>query len=146
MGNGSCGEFITCCLCRCFLLRGRTPHTLPLLQCGAPPMGDNSPLFLQCESFPRAAVLHKLLQRGSLPQGAVLQEQAAPAWVPHGVTSPARKPVLAWAPLSTGPQDLPGACSSMGLLQAWGPPRTVGDSLPHHGLLHRLQGNFCSGT
>jgi len=41
--------------------------------------------------------------------GAVLQEQAALAWVPHGVTSPARKPAPAWAPLSTGPQVLAGS-------------------------------------
>jgi len=46
---------------------------------------------LQHESFPRAAVLHKLPQHGSFPQCAVLQEQAAPAWVPHWVTSPASK-------------------------------------------------------
>jgi len=35
-------------------------------------------------------------------------------WVPHGVTSPASKPALAWAPLSTDPQVLPEACSSTG--------------------------------
>jgi len=70
---------------------------------------------LQCESFPRAAALNELPQSGSFPQGSVLQEQAAPAWVPHGVTSPASKPAPAWAPFSTGPQVLPGACSSAGL-------------------------------
>jgi len=70
---------------------------------------------LQSEFFPRAAALHKLPQRESLPRGAVLQEQAAPAWVLHGVTSPASKPDQAWAPLSTGPQVLAGACSSTGL-------------------------------
>jgi len=64
---------------------------------------------LQCESFPWAAVLHELLQRGSLPCGAVLQEQAAPVWVLHEVTSPANKPAPAWPPLSTVPQVLPGA-------------------------------------
>ncbi|KAM9590949.1 uncharacterized protein ACIBXB_005997 [Morphnus guianensis] len=69
---------------------------------------------LQRGSFPRAAVLHELLQHGSLPQRAVLQEHTAPAWVPHGVTSPARKPAPAWAPLSTDPQFLPEACSSVG--------------------------------
>jgi len=53
---------------------------------------------LQRESLPRAAVLHKLLQCESLPGGAVLQEQAAPARVPHGVTSPASKPALTWGP------------------------------------------------
>ena len=65
---------------------------------------------LQRESFPRAAALHKLPQCGSFPRGAVLQEQAAPAWVPHRVTSPAGKPAPARAPLSTGPQVLAGAC------------------------------------
>jgi len=113
---------------------------------------------LQCESFPRAAALHKLPQRGSFPQGAVLQEQAAPVWVPHGVTSSASNPALVWAPLSTGPQFLAGACSSTGspwghrLLQAstcsgvGSLPRATGgcllhhglqgNNLPHHGLLH----------
>jgi len=67
---------------------------------------------LQCESCPQAAALHELPQRGSFPRGAVLQAQAAAAWVPHRVTSPASKPAPAWAPLSTGPQVLPGACSS----------------------------------
>jgi len=127
---------------------------------------------LQCESFPRAAALHELPQRGSFPWSAVLQEQTAPVWVPHGVTSPARKPAPAWASLSTGPQVLAGACSSTGsprghsLLQAStcsgmgslpqatggymlhrGPPWTPwqGDNLPHHGLHHELQGKIlCS--
>jgi len=72
---------------------------------------------LQCESFPQAAALHELTQRGSSPWGAVLQEQAAPAWVPHRVTSPASKPAPTWAPLFKGPQVLAGACSSAGSLQ-----------------------------
>jgi len=158
MGNGGYGQFITR-LCRSFLLRGRTPHTLPLLH-----------RILQCEFFPWAAAVHELPQRGSLPQGAVLQEQAAPAWVPHGVTSSASKPAPAWAPLyrSTGPgrsllqhglptgSQLPsgihllwcgvlhrvqvGICSTMDL---HGLHR---DNLPHHGLHHKLQGKtLCSG-
>jgi len=69
---------------------------------------------LQHGSRPWGAVFHELLQHGSLPQGTVLQEQAAPALVPHGVTRPASKPALAWAPFSTGPQVLAGACSSVG--------------------------------
>jgi len=64
-------------------------------------------------------VLHKLLQRESFPWGAVLQEQAAPAWVPCTVTSPASKPAPAWAPLSTGPQVLAGACSTTGFPQGY---------------------------
>jgi len=55
---------------------------------------------LQCESFPQATALHDLVQHGSLPQGAVLREQTATAWVPCGVTSPARKPAPAWASTS----------------------------------------------
>jgi len=73
---------------------------------------------LQHESFPRAAALHKLLQHGCFPPCAVLQEQAAPALVPHRVTNPASKPAAVWAPLSMGPQVLPGACSSAG--SPWG--------------------------
>jgi len=46
--------------------------------------------------------------------GPFLQEQTAPALVPHEVTSTASKPAPAWATLSTGPQVLAGACSSMG--------------------------------
>ena len=73
---------------------------------------------LQSEFFPQAAALHKLFQSGFIPWAAVLQEQAAPAWVPHRVTSPVRKPAPAWAPLSMGPQVLQGACSSIG--SPWG--------------------------
>jgi len=53
----------------------------------------------------------------SFPWGAVLQEQTAPAWVPHGVASPASKPAPAWAHLPTGPQVLSGAHSSVGFPQ-----------------------------
>ena len=67
---------------------------------------------LQHESIPRAAAPHELPQHGSLPQGAVLQEQAAPVWVPHWVTSPVSKPAPMWAPLSTGLQVRAEACSS----------------------------------
>lgn len=35
-----------------FLLRGRTPHSLPLVPCGIPPRGDSAPWTLQCGSFP----------------------------------------------------------------------------------------------
>jgi len=95
----------------------------------------------------------------------------------HGVQSSSVGPpwetsklALVWAPVSMGPQVLPGACSSMGspqgrsLLRAspcsnvgspWaaardllhrGPPWAAGNSLPHQGLLHGLQGNLCSST
>jgi len=109
MGNGVCGQFITCCLC-CFFLR-------TLIRCSTVgSLGLELVLhkLLQHWSFPWAAVLHELPQRGSLPRGAILQEQAAPVWVLHGVTSPASNPAPAWAPLSMGPQVLAGACSSTG--------------------------------
>jgi len=77
--------------------------------------------------------------------GAVLQEQIAPAWVTHRVTSPVSKPALAWTPLSMGPQVLPGACSSTD--SPWGHtlhqaptcsgvgplPQATGGYLLHHG-------------
>jgi len=127
---------------------------------------------LQRESFPQAAALHKLPQRGSFPRGAVLQEQAAPAWVPtgsqalpanllwrgllsprvcrswqepapewaaHRVTASFRhKCALAWGPFHGLQLDI---CSTVDL------HGVQGDSLPHHGLLHELQGKtLCSGA
>jgi len=100
---------------------------------------------LQHDSFPWGAALHKLPQCASLPRVTVLQEQAAPAWVPHGVWSPASKPALVWCPLSMGPQVLAGACSGAGspwghsLLQAYtcsavgSLPRARGGDLLHRG-------------
>ena len=60
----------------------------------------------------------------------VLQEQAAPAWIPHGVTSPVSKSAPAWAPLSMGPQVRPRVCSSA-------------SSAPGHSL---LRASTCSGV
>jgi len=127
---------------------------------------------LQCGSFPQHAVLHKLLQCRSCPEGAVLQEQAAPVWISCGVLSPASKPAPAWAPLSPqghrSCQEPAPVWASHGITAFFGhPPALVwgpfhglqmdicstmnlhglqGDRLPHHGLLHRLQGNLSSGT
>jgi len=70
--------------------------------------------FLQHESFPRAAGLHKLPQHGTFLQGTVLQGQTASVWVPQGVTSSDRKAAPAWPPLSACPQVLPEACSNTG--------------------------------
>jgi len=65
--------------------------------------------------------------------------------VPHRVTSPVSKPAPAWYPLSTGPQVLPGACSSVGSLwghsllgvyppaPVWDPPQAAGGYLLHRG-------------
>ena len=127
---------------------------------------------LQREPFPQAAVLHKLLQDWSFPRGAVLQQQAAAAWVPHGVTSPASKPALAWASLSPWVhrpcQEPAPAWAHHGVTAffrhtpalAWGPFHGLqvnicstmdlhglqGNNMPHHGLHYGLQGkNLCSG-
>jgi len=69
---------------------------------------------LQRESFPRAAALHELPQRRCL-MGCSPSGTGCSSVGPHGVTSPASKPAPVWAPLSTGPQVLPGACSQRGL-------------------------------
>lgn len=96
--NGGCGQLITQ-LCS---IRGRIPHTFPYSSMGSLAWETVLPELLQCGSFLRTAVLKELLWSGSCPQGAVLQDQAAPAWVPHKVTSAA----------STPAQD--------GLLSPWG--------------------------
>jgi len=171
MGNGSYGQFITCCLSRSLSLRGGLLTLFPCSSMGSLPQETVLHKLLQRESFPPTAALPELPQRGSLPWSAVLQEQAAPAWAPLGVTNPASKPAPLWAPLSTGPQVLAGACSSAG--SPWGhsflqasicfslrslPGLQVdlcsivdlhglqGNNLPHHGLHHELQGQtLCSG-
>ena len=134
--------------------QGRIPHTPPLLLCGIPPMGD---------SPPRTASMW-------VPPTGCNSPQTAPVWVSHGLTSPVSKPAPAWAPLSTGLQVLPGACSSVGfpwghsLLQAssapeWGPPRARGGYLLHLGppwaaggqsatpwFSPHAEGNLCCGV
>jgi len=100
MGNGGYGRFITR-LCCSFLLRGRTPHTLPLLQHEGPSHGRQfstnfsnlSPshrlqLFTNCPSMGPShevqSFRNRLLQRGS-PTGS----QALPANLrQHGLLSP----------------------------------------------------------
>lgn len=97
-------------------------------------------------SLPQEAVLQELLQSASFSSGlqffmncsslgpfqcgAAVQEQTAPAWIPLRVTNPASKPST--APLSTGPQVLPGACYSTGS------QTSSGIHLPWGGILHRL--------
>jgi len=116
-----------------------------LLQCESFPRAAALQKLLRHWSFPQGVVLHKLPQRESLPWGAVLQEQAAPVWVPHGVTSPGTKPAPEWASLSTGPQVLAGTCFSVGSSQCHGflqtstcsgmgsLPWATGGNLLHHG-------------
>jgi len=95
----------------------------------------------QCEPFPCAAALHELPQCGFPPWGAVLQEQADPAWVPHGVTASfGHPPAPAWGPFHGLQVEI---CSTVVEL----PPWAAGNSLPHHGLHHGLQGKtLCSSV
>ena len=136
------------------------PHTLPLLQHGVPPTGDSpsqtSPVWVLptgCSSSRMDCFHvgppwgHKSCQQTCFGMGSSL----------HG---------------STGPQVLPGSCSGVGFPRGHSVLRastcsgvgsslhglqvdicsTVelhglpGDSLPHHGLPHGLQGNLCSGA
>ena len=139
MGGRGCSEFITRCFCCSFVLRGRTPHTLLLLQCGVPPTGDSPPrifsdmspshglqLFPNCSSmchFYRVqSFRNRLLQRGS-PTGS----QVLPANL-----------------LQRGlffPQDLSGACSTTSF--PWGPSLLQAHP-PALVVLHGLQVEICS--
>jgi len=127
---------------------------------------------LQRGSFPQAAALHELPQRGSFPWGFSPSGTGCSSVGPHGVTGPSTKPAPAWAPLTTGPQVLAGACSCAvspqghSFLQAstfsgvGSLPRATGGyicstvdlrglqghGLPHHGVLHELQENLCSSV
>jgi len=127
---------------------------LPCSSVGSLPRETVLHELLHHEAFSWAAILHELLQHGCFPQSADLREQTAPARIPHGVTSPDRKPAPAWA--------LRGVTASFGCIPLlWHgvlPGLQVeicctmdlhglqGHSLPRHGLHHRLHGNLCSGT
>uniref|UniRef100_A0A8C0F7B9 Uncharacterized protein n=1 Tax=Bubo bubo TaxID=30461 RepID=A0A8C0F7B9_BUBBB len=115
LGNGSCGQFITHCFCRSFLLRGRTRHTLPLLQCGVPPTGDTppstswvpspgcSPSGTGCSSVgpPRG---HKSCQQTCSSVGSSL----------HGATGPARSLLQHGLPTGSQPPSGTSPCSGVG--------------------------------
>jgi len=125
-------------------------------------------LFPSVGSHPWETVLHELLHHGSFPWGAVLQEQTDPACVPRRVTIPASNPAPAWLHWAIRParsllqHGLPTGSqppSGIPLLQLGVPPGLQvdicstmdhlglqGHSLPHHSLLHKLQGNLCSGA
>jgi len=105
-------------LCRAFLLRGGLLTPFPCSSVRSLSWETVLHKLLQRESFPQAAALHELPQHGSFPWDAVLQAQAAPAWVPHGVTSRASKPAPAWATVS--PQ---GHRSWQEPAPAWGSPQ-----------------------
>jgi len=167
MGNGGYGQFITLCLCCSLHLRGRTPHTLSLAQCEGPSHGRQfstnfsnvSPshglqLFTNCPSvgpFHRVqSFRNSLLQRGSpmgsqalpanllhpglfSPKGHRSWQKPAPARAAHGVTAFFRHPsALAWGPFHGLQVEICSIVDLHGL---------QGNSLPHHGLHHKLQGN-----
>ena len=131
LGDGGCNQFIVRCLCCFFLLRGRTPHTLPLLQHEGSSHGKLSSInfsnispshklqfFRNCPSVgPFHTVQsfrNRLLQRGSPMGSQVLPANLLQRGVFHGLQ-----------------MDI---CSTMNLYGL------QGDSLPHYGLHHGLQG------
>ena len=144
------------------------PHALSLLQRGVPPMGGSPPGSSPTWVLPMGCIPSWTAPAWVLPQGAVLQEQAAAAWVTHGITSPVSKPALAWA-RSAGPgrsllqRRAPHRVTTFFRYPpalAWGPFHGLqvdicstvdlhglqGDSLPHQGLYHKLKGKtLCSG-
>jgi len=169
-GNGGCGQFITRRLCCSFLLT--------LCPCSSMDLSHRRQFCMNCSNVGPfhevQSFRNRLLQCGS-PTGSqalpanLLQRGLLSQWVHRSCQEPAP----AWAPLSTGPQVLPGACSSAGssLNGSTGPARSLlqrglptGSQLPsgihllrhevpstwatggyllHCGLLHGLQGNLC---
>lgn len=132
MENRSWDQFITHCLCHSFLLRVRTTHTLPLLQCCIPPMGNSPPILATSCSL----------------------SWIAPAWVLHGVTSPAanllQRGLLSPRGYSSFQEPVPVPASHRVTASFWHPPAPVW--VPH-GLqveiwptmdLHGLQGHSLS--
>jgi len=95
LGNKNYSQFIILYFCDSFFLT-----LFPCSSVGCLLQETVQQELLQSESLLRATDLNELFQHGSFPWGAVLQEQAAPAWVPCGVTSPASKPAPVWASVS----------------------------------------------
>jgi len=138
---GGYGQSITHCLCCSFLLSGRTPHTLPLLQRGSFPgvqlfrnrlLQRGSPAGSQ--ALPANLLWHGLLS----PQVRRSRQEPAPVRALHRVTASFRHPpALVWGP----PRAAAGALLHCGPLWA-----ARGCSLPHHGLHHEPQRNLSSGA
>ena len=76
-GNGVCSQFITRCLCCSLLLRGRTPHTLSLLQLEVPLTGDISPQTSPTWVLPMGCSPSLTAPVWVLPMGC----SSAPVWV-----------------------------------------------------------------
>lgn len=138
MGNGGCSQFIMCCFCHSFLLRG---GSFPCSHVGCLLQGTSSTIFFN--SFMWAAILHELFQCGSLPWHTLLQEQVPPVWtqvlpanvnVPqHGLLSPqghmsCQEPTPAWA--SQGITAFWGSRGCRGTATSpWAAPWAVRESL-----------------
>jgi len=174
MGNGGCGQFITCCLCLAAApssSRGGLLTPFPCSGMGSLPQETVLHELLQCEFFPWAAILHNLLQCGSFPCGAVPSGTGCSSVGPplrhkpcqqtcsgvgsslHGSAGPGRSLLQHGAPHGiTASFRHPSAL-------VWGPFHRLqveicstmdlyglqGHSLPYCGLHHRLQGrNLCS--
>ena len=136
MGNGGWGLFITCCLCRSFLPRGRTPHSSP-----APPWGPSHgrQSSMNCSSvgpFPGLqSFRHRLLQRGSPAGSQVLPENLLQRGLPTGSQPPSGIPLLqrgVLSPQAAGgdlvPHGPPWAAGGQPASQ-WSSPRAAGESL-----------------
>jgi len=136
--------------------QGRTPHALPLLQRGVPPMGDSplrtapawvpstgcSPSGTGCSSVgpPQG---HKFCQQTCSGMGFSLHGATGPgrSLLQHGLSMESQPPsgiLLLKRKVFHGLQV--EICSTMDLhgLQ--------GQNLPHHGLLHGLRGNPAPGA
>jgi len=150
-GSGGCSQFIPCCLYCSFLLTLFASSSVDSL-----PQERVLHKLLQREPFPQPTVLPKLPQGGAFPQGAVLQEWTALVCVPHEVTSPARKPAPAWAPLSAcghrSCQD-PAPARALHMVTAsfrdppalvWAPPWAAGGGLLYHGPAWAAEGQPAS--
>ncbi|KAK4828040.1 hypothetical protein QYF61_022817 [Mycteria americana] len=126
---------------RFFLLMGKTPHTLPLLQHGFPPTAGSPPQTSPAwvPSMESQVLPANLLQHGLLsPWVHRFCQEPAPVRGLHGVTASFGSiHLLQRGVLHRLQVDI---CSTVNLhgLQ--------GDSLPHHGLHQGLQGNLCSAT
>lgn len=135
--KGVCGQYIVHCFCCYIFLRGRTPHTLPVIQCVSHgrqcsrTFSKVSPshrlqFFTNCSSKKPSLCgvrpcRNRLLQYELLsPQHHWSCQEPAPAWAPCGATASSRHP---HAPV-------------------WAPPGAAGGCLPTMDV-HGLQGHSC---
>jgi len=170
-GNGGYGQFITHHLCHSLSLRGKTPHTLPLLQ-----HEGSSPGRQFSTNFSNMSSVHGLqlftncprvgLSTGCSPSGTGCSSVGPPrGHKPCQQTCSGMSSSLPWA---TGPaRSLLQHGAPHGITVSFGHPPALawgsfhrlqvqicstvdlhglqGNNLPHHGLHHRLQGKaLCS--